>query len=876
MGITQLQPSVDAIQEFKIQRLNYPAEFGMGAGVVNIVLKSGTNDLHGGLYEFLRNDALDARGFFDGSKVPALRQNQWGASLGGPILRDRTYFFAAYEGLRQRRTETIRSEFPSDRQVNGDFRDSSEPVYDPLTGSLVVCGATHFLCPTPFPGNVIPRERLNRISKNIAAYWPRPNLLNSSSVNHQTAAGAANDFDQFHARIDHRLSARDQVFVRFSFTDSSNNLPGAAPLFGSLFPQRPRNLAFNHTHIFRPSWLNEFRFGYNRTNWSIALEPANANISSQAGFRNQEALPPQAWGLPFVMIAGFFSGQLNGALGPPVPETHATTANAFQFVDHMTMVKGRHTIKTGFDLRRERNRQINGVFVNGVLAFFGIYSGNPLADYVLGLPLQFAGSTTVASAEMLGSKWAAFIQDDFRVTPNITLNLGLRYDYFQRAVEANNNAGLWENGRLYYLKNVVNQLPPNLQPLATVGGVARGIVEPDRNNFGPRIGVAIRPFGNAGTVLRGAFGIVYVLDAGTTFGTQKPPFLNFMSQSNDFGFPSFTMDQLVPDPKSGVPLSLFTETRANRDPYMEQWSFTIQREVSRNALFEIAYVGQESHKLWKRHNANQAEPGITPMQMRASFPLYGEVVSVNNESNANYHALQTRFDKSFANGFSLMASYTWSKSIDYDSGVLEPASTQSRFDRRLERAPSDFDVPQRFVGSFLYDLPFGPGKSFARVASPPAMMAIAGWQIGGITTFSGGTPFYVSTTSPTGTSDIFDANRATRICDGNLPSGERRPERWFDTSCFVDHPLGAFGNAGRNILRQGGINDWDLSLMKNSAIREDVVLQFRTEFFNAFNRTHFARPGNVVSQPANFGIVTQNVRTGGRSREIQFALKLLF
>jgi hypothetical protein len=370
--------------------------------------------------------------------------------------------------------------------------------------------------------------------------------------------------------------------------------------------------------------------------------------------------------------------------------------------------------------------------------------------------------------------------------------------------------------------------------------------------------------------------VIYVPDAGLHFGPQKPPFLNFGSRFNEFLAPAFWLDQLMPDPMSGVPMNLFTESRRNRDPYVQQFNLTLQREAGRNAVFEAAYSGQVGHKLWKRHNANQAAPGLTRTVDRLPYPLYGEVISVNNESNSNYHSLQTKLDRNFANGIALLVSYSWSKSIDVDSGVLEAASTQSRFDRRSERAVSDFDVPHRVTGSFLYDLPYGAGKRFGKSAGKAARLALGGWQLAGITTMSGGAPFYVSSSTPTLTSDIFNANRGNRICDGNLPRAQRRPERWFDSACFADHALGTFGNAGRNILRQGGMHTWDLSLMKRLAVREKTLVQLRAEFFNAGNRTHFARPGANVTQPVNFGVVTQNVRSGGRSREIQAGLKVTF
>jgi hypothetical protein len=303
---------------------------------------------------------------------------------------------------------------------------------------------------------------------------------------------------------------------------------------------------------------------------------------------------------------------------------------------------------------------------------------------------------------------------------------------------------------------------------------------------------------------------------------------------------------------------------------------TLQRQIFKDSVFEVAYAGQVSHKLSKRVNANQAVPGTTPIQTRVPYPAFGEVVQVNNEANSNYHALQTRLDKRFTNDFSVLVSYTWSKSIDNDSGTLEAASTMSRFNRRLERAVSDFDVPHRFVVSYIYDLPFGSNKRWGSGATGVSDKLISGWQISGITTFASGTPFTVTTSTSNGTTTIFGANRPNRICDGNLPTDQRTPQRWFDTSCFVDHPANQFGNSGRNILRQDGVTNWDINVTKNTQINERMTLQFRTEFFNAFNLTHFARPGASITTPASFGVVTQNNRSIGRAREIQFGLKLIF
>jgi hypothetical protein len=874
-AIAQLQPSIDAIQEFKIQKSNYAPEFGYGVGVVNIALKSGTNDFHGSLFYFHRNDALDARNFFDGEVPPPFKMHQWGFSVGGPIVRDKTFFFGSYESLRSHRLQTIRSFFPDPTQLGGDFSALSTPIFDPSTGSLLLCAYVGILCPTPFPGNVIPPGRLNPVAVNVAAYWPTPNVVGDPAINHITTGEEINDFDQFHVRVDHRFSDNAQIFGRYSYSTSDNVNPGAAPYFGQIFPQKPQQLVVNYSHIFRPTWLNEFRVGYNRGKLFSVFERAPSNIAADAGMQNVDALPPQAWGLPSMGFGGAYFTGLLGSLGPPTPNSQVAITNLYQLVEHMTFIRGAHTIKAGLDIRYNRSLTLQGIIVNGSSTFVGMYTGNPLADYLLGIPLVFTGGAGVPRMDVRNTEWAGFVQDDWRATPKLTLNWGLRYEYIEPTVDIRDAKAHFEDGRLFYLKDVLDQVPLSLRPIAQVGGVSRGIVEPDRNNFGPRFGFAFTPFASQKTVIRGGYGVFTVGTGATGVGASAPPFVNWVFEFSDFFFPSFTLSDLHPDPLTATSLNIFAEDRHNRSPYVQSWNLTIQQELFTNTLFEVAYVGSVGHKLSKRHNANQAVPGTTPIETRMPYPLFGEVLMIFNEANSNYHALQTRVDKRFSNGFGFTAAYTWSKSIDHDSGVLEAASTQSRFSRRAERAPSDYDVPHQFVLSYVYELPFGTGKRWGAAATGAWGKLISGWQLSGITTFASGTPFYTTTSTSNGTSLIFGANRTNRICDGNLPANERTAERWFDTSCFVDHPLNEFGDAGRNILRQDGRNVWDISLMKNTMVGEHVTVQFRAEFFNAFNHTNFARPGSGIDSPA-FGVVTQNLRSGGRSREIQFGLKILF
>jgi Carboxypeptidase regulatory-like domain len=877
-GLTSLQPSIDSIQEFKIQKSNYSAEFGLGSGIVNIITKSGTNDLHGSAYEFFRNDVLDARNTFDGPQPTPLRQNQWGFSLGGPIVHDRTYFFGSYESLREHRSFTIRSRFPDRRQLTGDFSSVTAPIFDPMTGSLLLCTLTNTNCPTQFAGNIIPPGRVNPIAKNLAAYWPAPNILNDPAINHQTVGAGIDDSDQFIVRGDHQLSSTDSLFARFSYSNLRNQLPGAAPFLGQIFPQKTGNFASGYTHIFRPTLINEFRFSINHMRFSSVFQTATSNLSADAGLKNLNDLPPEAWGLPAVNIPGYFTGLITGALGPPTPNSQFNNATTYQLVDNMTWIHDKHTMKFGFDSRKQVNHLSNGIIVDGSFTFQGVfYTGNTLADFVLGNPFVAIGATGVAALDLHNTQSGVFFQDDIRVSPKITLNLGLRYELSPPPTDTQDRLGLWDSGQLYYLKDAISELPTSLRPFATIGGIPRTVISTDKNDFAPRFGFAIRPFGSDETVVRGGYGVFFVAAGSTNFAGQLPPYVNFTFAIGSPFTPNLSLSSLLPDPLApNSLLNLFADNKGNRDPYVQQWNLTIQRQLFKNAVFEVAYAGQAGHKLSKRLNANQAVPGTTPIQTRVPYPAFGEVVQVNNEANSIYHALQARLDKRFANDFSILLSYTWSKSIDNDSGTLEAASTMSRFDRRLERAASDFDARHRFVASYIYDLPFGSNKRWGAGATGIKNVLISGWQLSGITTFATGTPFTVTTATSNGTTTIFGANRPNRICDGNLPGDQRTPQRWFDTKCFVDHAANQFGNSGRNILRQNGLSNWDVNVAKLFHLNDRVSLQFRTELFNAFNISNFARPGAVLTTPSSFGVITQNNRGIGRAREIQFGLKLLF
>lgn len=874
---SSLQPSIDAIQEFKVERNSFSAEYGRGVAVVNTAIKPGTNQFHGTVYEFFRNDKLDTRNFFDARK-PAFRQNQYGYSFGGPLVRERTFFFTNFEGFRARRGGTFFATVPNPQQLAGDFSAQARTVYDPATtradpanpGSVVR---------TPFPANIVPSTRIHRFAQVYNTLLPPPNL-DRPSLNYTTVASDKDDADQFHVRLDHHFSSKDTVFGRYSWYDGLQQI--ATVFHPDPRPQSGQNATLQHVRIFTPTLLNELRLGYNRAIHFTRPLPVlgNRNIVQDLGLRNLGGLRPVLFGIPLVAISGF-SNRGENALNQGAVENILTLNNK------VTLNRGRHNFRVGVEYQNIRYQQQGEVTPRGSFTFTGVFTdpvattraGTALADYLLGLPFSAQAGLGDALFNLETYNIAVFLQEDFRITNRLTLNLGVRWQYDRPIREKTYKEGFFAEdlGLIAYSKEPTGLLFPALQGKFVAGAsVRRGINDPDYNNFAPRLGLAWRPWGGE-TVIRAGGGMFYDNVNGNEwqFFGLLPPFYGINSVFSRADFPSFTMSDMFPDINTladiPAPFSIF---RRDRTPYSIQWNFNIQRRIARNMALEVAYEGAGSHKLWKRFNQNQAIPdptGRIPIQERVPYPAFqAGLLTSGRDSNAIYNALAVKVERSYSGGLYFQTVYTFSRNIDYNSGEFEANQTRFRWNKRADRGLSRYHQKHRFVSNFGWELPFGPGKPYWNGGGPVQRKLLEGWQLQGILTLGTGFPL-TPTANAVHNTGSFIPQFADRVGEGNLPRSQRGPDRWFDTAAFTRPAIGTLGNSGRNVLIGPGIANADVSLLKNFSLNERFRLQCRAEFFNVTNTPLFAEPDANVDSLA-YGRISR----ASDPRRLQFGLKLLF
>ncbi len=862
--------SVDAIQEFKIDRNLFSAEYGQGSGVVSLVSRSGGNASHGSAYEFLRNDKLDAANFFDNYfrtiKAP-FRQNNFGASVGGAIVKNKLFYFGNFESLRSRRSATLTALVPTAEQLGGDLSGlrSSKPggaLLDP-TGNA------------PFAGNRIPTSRISSVTRNFSKYTPAPNT-NIGGRNHVVTRSTNRDDDQYSGRADYQISTSDSVFGRYTNYESTLFRPGIGPLAGNVFPYKGRNVVAQHTHIFSPRVLNVFKFGYNRAVVFNSWEITSTSLANELGLKIPQV--PEEYGLPAVGLSGGF--YVGGGTGI----NQGGTDNLFQFSDTINWVRGKHTWRFGTDIRYVRFDQRLGLSNNGSFSFDDRYTGSPVGDYLLG---HFNNAT--AQIGLGVGLWRSkslnfFVADDWKLTSRLTLNLGLRYEYDSPMADARGREGYFDTSLAKFVVGISREQSPikrDIPGLEYRPDLQRGIWFPDRNNFAPRIGLAYRLTNS--TALRAGYGWFYAKSQGNElqFKINAPPLVFSATLNNAVGVPNLTWDRDVfPDPASPAfpvaTLSPFSVDPRDRSPYIQQWNLNIEQSLGQNLLVEVAYAGSKGTKLTERVNINQAvlpaDPNnISPLVSRRRFPSFGDILSANWQENSSYHALQARLERRFANGLSFLAGYTWSHSIDTASRGSGGSWHQNAYRLRDDRGSSDFDVRQRLTSSVIYQLPFGKGKRFLGKASGAANAVVGGWSVNTIASLMSGNFFSVTVAGDRANVGGFPFQRANRSCDGNLDRGARTIDRYFDTGCFTTTRLGTFGNAGRNIIEIPGINNWDVSILKETRISERVSAQFRAEFFNFFNHAQFSQP----DLNANSQFIGQ-VRSARDSRISQLALKLIW
>jgi Carboxypeptidase regulatory-like domain len=891
-GNVAIRPSIDAIQEFKVQSNSYSAEFGNAAfGQISLVTKSGTNQFRGTVFEFLRNDKLDARNFFL-PRRSKLNRNQFGGTLGGPIWKNRTFFLFNYEGLRERRGVEARGSVPTEAWRVGDFSGiAGLSLRDPQGGN--------------FPGNRIPESRFSPTAKVALGLWARPNLGPPSQIanNLLVTRPVAIDDDQFTAKVDHQFSEKDRLNVRYSRSERTEFISATGafiqtpllPGFENINPPVNEVAAVNYTHVFSPRLLSEFRFSFTRS-----LFIAASVNTGKDGFYDQFGINNPLAGSRFEGAPTFSFQQITLTPygdGDFVPQKDVS--NEFNYAGNITWTLGNHSLKGGFGITRYQQNTPGPItgFRRGQFLFRGDFTGHAFADFLLGLP--FSAQRVVGKGVETGrSTWQAYyINDDWKVSRNLTLNFGLRYEYVSPLVD-----NLDRRSTFYPLTNaygtalpgqiIVANTPEATNILKLTGVGARALYRPDRNNVAPRFGFAYSL--GAKTVFRGGYGIFYTNSQNFVnnfvINRRQPPFAETQQVTSSTTTPQINIAN--PFVNAAAPSVIGTQ---NIDPefvegYVQQWNLSMQRELPGGISIDASYVGNKGTKLTELVFYNIPTPGNpATVQARRPFPGWGTALSLNSYVTSNYHSLQVKAQKRFSAGLSFLTAYTWSKSIDVSSergngdrgGGFEggnPRDLVSYF-----RGLSGFDIRHRFVVSYVYELPFGKGRAYLKDLPAVADKIISGWEVSGITQYQSGFPFTVLMSGDQN-GDGLGGDRPDLIGEPKINPGNpdcyivdpRNPACGTGVaSAFVNVPAGQlrYGSAGRNILIGPGFKGWDVSLSKNNRFGERYNLVFRAEFFNAFNHVNFNQPSRNfnVTNPA-FGTIT----SANRPREIQFGLKFEF
>ncbi len=849
-----LYPIIDALQEFRVQSGNYSAEYGGNAGAnVNLQLRSGTNQFHGSAWDFLRNDALDARGYFRPAPFPkdVLRRNQFGAVFAGPVRHDKTFFLIGYEGIRSVSESASSTIVLTAAQRAGDFSASATPVIDPSTGQ-------------PFPENKIPLNRLNPVSLNLVnTYMPLPNT--SGTVNYSGVTQGRLETDQGLFRIDQYFSQRDQVFVHYirSRRDFPNYELNPNFYFNGTFPNS--SLSAQYVHTFGATLLNEARFGFNLANVSVLSPRANTNFTIESlginglnvGGPAGRPLRADEQGFPVMNISGYMG------LGDDQAASNLDNSRTYQLVDNLSWIHGAHSIKFGVDIRRLLDNATTNNWPFGQMSFSGDITGNPAADFMLGYPRTTLTPEGVPISAIRQWRYATYVQDDWKATSYLTLNLGLRYDLF---------------GQPHEINGVTRTLRFDLDPAGPVlwppPGEQADIYENEFNYLSPRFGFALRLPHT--TVVRGGYGIFYSASQFDNMNILQlnPPTAGSLTVINPIDNPVATISNPVPAelyPTNPIfNVVSVPPDRKRHNAYLQNWNLQVSRQFWSNDVIEVGWVGSKgTHVDTSLQNFNQPDPGSGPIQQRRPYPEYARIRMIAPDTNTIYHSLQTRYEHRFSHGLSLTAAYTWSHLIDDAAQTINRGGCGCQDPRNrgaAERASSVLDQRHRLVVGYVWELPVlrQPHSALGAVAG--------GWQIGGLITLASGFPFNVTESGdPQNNDGLWE--RPDLVPGQAVTIDNPGPNQWFNTAAFTKSIL-HYGNSPRNPLVGPGTHTLDLSASKTFPMpwKEGHQLLFRSEFFNALNTPQFANPGSSLGT-GTFGRITS---TALPNRQIQMALKYTF
>jgi hypothetical protein len=856
LGTVSVRPPVDAVREFEVRTSTYDASFGRNAGgQVNVITRSGSNTLDGTAYEFFRSGTFDSRNYFapEDEDAPDYSRHQFGASLGGPIRKNKTFFFVDYERTRLREGVTRIANVPTDAERGGDFSHS-------LFARPNIPGT-----PFPFPGGVIPSFLIDPRGAAIAKLFPSPNR-STPFANFVSSPTLEDDIHQVDARIDQATGGGGRISARYSLSDRSLLEPfagtgfSALPGFGNDVARRGHNAVASFTHALSSALVNDLRFGYNRVH--IGVFPADTSVTNASVGLPALTSNPRDAGLSLISISGF------SPLGPEYNNPQESTSNTFQVSDTATWSRGRHLVKFGGEWYGVRQSAYRDVQARGFLNFIDQYlTGNALADLLLGYPVITGGARLDNAQNLRAQNWSLFAHDDWQATSRLSLSAGLRYDYASPPVDEDDRANLYDTAT------------GQLVPVGT-GTMPRGGYEPDRNNIAPRLGFAWTANDEASVVLRGGYGIYYNQGAlATAEGLFfNPPYFNLNVYFPFQGIPPVTLAD--PFPASfpiPVPQSATAFQRDLQTPWMEHWNVSVQKQIGRMRTVEAAYVGSRGHSLISARDANQPPASPSPFNFRPN-PQFADVTLIESRGRSNYNALQLRLQQRSEAGVSVLGTYTYGKSTDDASGFFTSAGDanfpQNSLDPEAEHGRSAFDVRHRLSASFSFPLPLGRDRRW--LSKGLAGTILSEMEIHGVYTLNSGRPFTVAIlpsidVSNTGRSNLgFGYNDRPNV-SGSVSADSPSPERWFNTAAFSYPAFGSFGNAGRNIVEGPGYRNLNVALVKNLAFGDEAHLQLRVEAFNLWNRKNFDLPDPFLGSPT-FG----QVLSAQSPRRFQFGVKVLF
>lgn len=851
--VTPAQPSFETVQEMKLTMVNNSAEYGSVA-TVTVTSKSGTNEFHGSGFHQYSTGGLNARNFFQSSR-PFRVYNQFGGSLGGPIIRNRTFFFGAFEGNRDHGQRVYNASVPSLALREGNFAGLAT-VRDPSDNQ-------------PFAGNVIPRSRMSPVSlKAQDRFYQAPNFGPPTLLNQNLREVVSNApyWNHFDIRADHKISEKNSMYGRFSWRNMPTPVPeGDLPNTGlRVQTRRIRNMSLVDTHVISPRIVNEFRAGFAWHENAFHGPLRGLDIVRDLGIRGLTTnldLP----GVPNFNITGF--SQVTQI------DFQRSQDMTYDIINNVTFITGRHSVKVGLNFKRQQaSRNPIPIRIFGRYDFTGGITGVSYADFLLGIPQVTQRYNPRGRNYGRNQVYAGYVQDDFKVNQRLTLNLGLRYEWmnpfadrYDRMFNFDPATGSLVVPTREVIDRDVSPLFPSAIGIVTADEAnfpRRGLRRADNNNFDPRFGLAWRPFGHARSVVRAGVGVFRNGLSSSTFGSLSDgPFVSNETFNNRIvnGVPLFQF----PEPFLGVG-SLGSQDVTAVDvnlfnPYTLQWNFTMEQELA-SMGFRASYIRTASTNLLYRRNLNQPVASTTAFSNdRRPFPQFRNITMVANGGNTSYHALQFEVERKFAHGLYFQAGYTLAKQLanGVDSGE-QGASIQNAYDRRADRGDELYLNRQRFVLSYIWELPFGPGRRWLGNMRGVAGHVIGGWQIAGVTLFQTGQRFTPSFTGrdPSNTNNV--GGRPDRIGNGNLPTGERTIDRWFDVAAFVAPPVnaGRFGTSAIGVLEGPGTQNFDIGLFKHFRLRERMRLEFNISATNSFNHPNFRNPNANISAPNAVGRIT--------------------